>query len=401
MKILMVLDKEFPPDERVEKEAITLVQAGHSVSIATYTLNGREPIENKDGYTIYRRKISRLMFKSSAAILLHPFYFLYWKRYLTSLFTQERYDAIHIHDLPLAKTGYYIAQKYKCKLVCDQHEFYSNWIVRTKHYTNLCGRLILRPFSYWKPYEKKYLKRADLVITVAEPLREIYINRVGISPDKIITVPNTPSFGNFNIDKVDSEIIERYSGRFVLFYAGGFDHLRGIDFILKALARLKNEIKEIVFLLAGKENRAFDLKSLIQEYHVKDVTELAGFVPIEKLSSYVAASNVCLFVPRADNLEINNTIVTKIYQYAAMGKPIIVSEAKKMKEFVESNQIGFSVPYGNIEELCRIIKEIHGNPGIADSVKLKAVNIARDNMWEITSKPLTESYLKLISQYYA
>jgi glycosyltransferase involved in cell wall biosynthesis len=398
MKILMVLDKEFPPDERVEKEAITLVQAGHSVSVATYTLTGNKPVENKDGYTIYRKRISWLMFKSSAAILLHPFYFLFWKRYLHSLFRRERYDAIHVHDLPLAKTGYLLAQKYNCKLVCDQHELYSNWIVRTKHYTNLIGKLLLRPFSYWKQYEKKYLKKADLVITVAEPLRDIYINRVGVSPHKIITVPNTPSLGTFNIDKVDSEIIERYSGRFVLFYAGGFDHLRGIDFILRALAQLKKEIKNVLFLLAGKENRAFDLKALIQEYGVKDVTELAGFVPIDKLSSYVAASDVCLFVPRADNIEINNTIVTKIYQYAAMGKPIIVSEAKKMKEFVESNQIGFSVPYGNVDELCRVIKEIHDNPGISDSVKSKAVSIARKNMWEITALPLTESYLKLISQ---
>jgi glycosyltransferase involved in cell wall biosynthesis len=398
MKILMVLDKEFPPDERVEKEAITLVQAGHSVSVATYTLTGNKPVENKDGYTIYRKRISWLMFKSSAAILLHPFYFLFWKRYLNSLFRLERYDAIHVHDLPLAKTGYLVAQKYNCKLVCDQHELYSNWIVRTKHYTNLTGKLFLRPFSYWKQYEKKYLKKADLVITVAEPLREIYINRVGVSPYKIITVPNTPSLGTFNIDKVDSEIIERYSSKFVLFYAGGFDHLRGIDFILRSLAQLKNEIKNITFLLAGKENRAFDLKALIQEYGVKDVTELAGFVPIDKLSSYVAASDVCLFVPRADNIEINNTIVTKIYQYAAMGKPIIVSEAKKMKEFVESNQIGFSVPYGNVDELCRVIKEIHDNPGISDSVKSKAVSIARKNMWEITAIPLNESYLKLISQ---
>ena len=42
MKILMILDKAFPTDVRVENEAITLIRAGHTLgllSIAPYAKN--------------------------------------------------------------------------------------------------------------------------------------------------------------------------------------------------------------------------------------------------------------------------------------------------------------------------------------------------------------------------
>jgi len=45
MKILMVLEGEFPPDNRVEKEAVSLIEAGHEVHIACYSKKNDLPPE--------------------------------------------------------------------------------------------------------------------------------------------------------------------------------------------------------------------------------------------------------------------------------------------------------------------------------------------------------------------
>ncbi len=78
------------------------------------------------------------------------------------------------------------------------------------------------------------------VITVSERLRQIYIDEVGLDADKIITVPNTPSSSVFNQGNVDAEIVKKYDKNFMLFYAGAIDVLRGLDLIVKAIARLKS-----------------------------------------------------------------------------------------------------------------------------------------------------------------
>lgn len=392
--ILMVLDKEFPPDERVEKEISSLQQIGYSVTLATLTFKNAQEKEVYNGYSIYRKKISGLMFKSSAAILLLPFYFRFWYKFLDTILEKEHFDIVHIHDLPLSKIGYLLARKYNLKLVCDQHEYYSNWIFRTKHYNTLPGRFL--KLSPWKRYERKYLKRADLVITVENALRDIYISRIGVDPDRMVTLPNTPNSAHFSSELLDHSIIEKYSGKFVLFYAGSLDHLRGIDFILECLSELKNKISNILFLVAGKENSAFSFKNLIEHYHLENYVDYKGWVSLNLLPSYIAASNICLFVPRADNLEINNTIATKIYQYATMGKPVIVSEAQMMKAFVESNRIGYSVHYGNTREFFRVVFDLYSHPEKCEEISKRASEIVAQYTWEQTSRDFLQSYQKLI-----
>jgi glycosyltransferase involved in cell wall biosynthesis len=292
--------------------------------------------------------------------------------------------------------GYDLSRKYKLKLVCDQHEFYSNWIVRTRHYNTGLGKLI-RFLSNWDKYEDKYLRKADMVITVEESLRKLYIEKLQIDPSKIVTLPNTPQSQVFNPTNIDPSILDKYKSRFVLFYGGSLDHLRGLDFIAQAVAELKNDIDSLLFLVAGKENKTFSMQELIMKYGIGEVTDYVGWVPLAKLPSYVSASRICLFVPIADNLEINNTVATKIYQYAAMGKPVIVSEARLMRKFVEENRIGFSVNFGDIHGFCEIVRNIYRNPEICSDIKQRAMEVAGHYTWENTSRLFTRFYTHLTS----
>ena len=395
-RVLMVLENEFPTDDRVEKEIESLQRIGFDVSIAVLTFTNKPSVESYKGYTIYRKRISSLFHKSSAAILILPFYFMFWNKFLKSILKVNKFDVIHIHDLPLSKVGYRLARKFNLKLVCDQHEYYSNWIVRTKHYNTTVGKII-KMLSNWPKYERKYLQKADLVITVEDSLKQIYIDKTFVPKEKIITVPNTPRSEIFRIDNIDESIVAKYKNNFVLVYAGGLDHLRGIDFIIESIASIKGVIKDVKFVVAGRENKAFNLRGYISQHKVEDYVDFVGWIPIEQLPSYIAASNICVHVPKPDNLEVNNTIATKIYQYASMGKPVIVSDARMMQEFVESNRIGYSVKFGDVNGFRDIVKKLYDDPSIAAEIKSRAVDVAKKYTWENTSVDLTNSYIKLTS----
>jgi glycosyltransferase involved in cell wall biosynthesis len=301
---------------------------------------------------------------------------------------------LHVHDLPLTRTALKIARKFGLKVVCDQHEYYSNWIIRTRHYNTFFGKII-KGLSQWDKYEKINLRKADMVVTVSEALRVIYINEVKIDPGKIVNLPNTPELSVFKVENTDNRILKKYSDRFILFYGGGLDHLRGIEFICKAVSVLAKKIPEVLFLVAGKENRAFSMEETIKRFDIKDHVDFVGWVQRGELPSYIEASHVCLFVPKADNMEINNTIVTKIYQYTAMGKPIVVSEARMMKEFVEKNKIGFSVDFGNVDQFCNIISKIRAEPELSVEIKRYASGIRHLISWEETSRDFLKYYIEM------
>ena len=107
----MILERDFPPDLRVENEISALIEQGIEVHVACYTFSKKNSVESYNGYTIHRKKISSFTYKSSVGALKLPFYFKFWKSFVSKLCKEYKFDAIHVHDLPLAEPIYQIAKK--------------------------------------------------------------------------------------------------------------------------------------------------------------------------------------------------------------------------------------------------------------------------------------------------
>ena len=85
----MILDHEFPPDIRVENEAVTLAENGYNVSILSFahdklmTLN-----DSYNGVNIQRLYKPKNWVKKGRALVNTPFdfYTSYWKKQIKRLF---------------------------------------------------------------------------------------------------------------------------------------------------------------------------------------------------------------------------------------------------------------------------------------------------------------------------
>ena len=244
MKILMVLEREFPPDERVEKEAVSLIEAGHEVFLACYTMINRKEFEEYKRIKIFRKPISKFIYKSSVGCLKFPFYFNFWRNFLNGLFNNGTFDAIHIHDLPLVQVGLELKQKYKIPLVFDMHENYTAALEITIHTNTFPGNLF-HSSKQWRDYEIKSLEQSDYVIAVIEEMRD-RISRLGIKDEKIIIVPNTP-----DIDELEVFNNECDKDKITLFYAGGLNIHRGLQVVIKGLRRVIKEHPNIRLWIVG------------------------------------------------------------------------------------------------------------------------------------------------------
>ena len=392
----MILDGEFPPDDRVEKEAVSLIKAGNNVSIICLNYGMLKESEEYNGISVKRIKINKnLRNKIMATYLVLPFYRYFWKKAITEFIKCNPVDVIHIHDLPLSDIGINLKRSHNIKVVCDQHEYYSNWIINTAHYNTFTGKIV-KSLSNWKAFEAKNLSKADAVITVEEPLKKIYISEVGISEDKIVVLPNTPLASVFDPARRDTRIDEKYRDKFVLFYAGHIDILRGINTIIESLPLLRDQIPNLKFVFAGQyTQKYYDPLKYIEKLGVSDLTEYLGFIPLTELPFYMAASDICIHVPPAVSLEVNSSIATKIYQYVLMNKPVIVGQAQMMKKFIEENKIGLSIKESDPQDLADKIKLLYSSPSLIAEYSVNARKIASRYCWEETSEPFLETYEKL------
>ncbi len=156
---------------------------------------------------------------------------------------------------------------------------------------------------------------------------------------------------------------------------------------------MKSIIKDIPnakLVLGGKIIKPYDPFKTAKKYDVLDTIIFKGWIDENDLPSYIAASNICFFTPPATRDEINKTIATKIYQYAIMGKPVIVSEAKMMKEFVEQNKLGIAVHSEDSDEFADVTLKI-----FRKEIVFNHAHEMKNWLWERTVTPMLLRYKSL------
>jgi glycosyltransferase involved in cell wall biosynthesis len=385
MKILMILESEFPPDVRVENEILALTEARHEVHLACFTRKNRAGWEIHGKAVIHRKLVTPFIYKSSVGCLKFPFYFNFWRNFIHGLFAEEKYDIIHIHDLPLSKIGVEIKRKIKTKLVIDLHE---NWpaLLKTATHTNTFFGRLLSSNRQWIDYEKKMLPEADKVITIIEEASE-RIASLGIDKEKICIVSNTINFENLSIKTVKKE-----TESFVIFYGGAINIHRGLQVVLRAIKINTEKNLDVNLWIVGDGSYRKSLEELTATLSIESHVRFFGHKPFNEMLEIMTESDVAI-IPhlRTDNNDASSP--NKLYQYMYLNKPIVSSDCTSLKRIINETHTGYIYKNDSAEELALLIEKLTNDKSLLKNLEgngRKAV-IAKYN-WSIDSKRLVELY---------
>lgn len=346
----MLLDHEFPPDIRVENEIQALYDAGHRVHLACFTQKNSAKEESAENCIIYRKPISKLIHKTSVGALKFTFYFNFWRSFINELFQKEKFDVIHVHDLPLAKVGYEFANKYKAKLTLDLHENWPALLRVATHTQSLLGKFLSNN-KQWEDYEKKYCNLADNVIVVVDEAKERLTN-LGIDSAKITVVSNTLNLKDFEIPEStpDPDYI-------TLLYAGGINKHRGLQYVIKGIKEYKNSNKKLRVWILGTGSYVADLKELARNEGVEDKVFFEGWKNYQEMQTYFGKSDYCL-IPHVKNDHTDSTIPHKIFQYMYAGKPMLVSNCDPIERIVNKTKSGIVYKFDSPVDFAKKLKEL-------------------------------------------
>jgi len=383
----MVLENSFPPDERVENEIDILLKNGFQVTLVCTKRSGKSEMEEKDGLTIFRIPLSKFIYKSSALALELPFYFYFWNKQLSDILNRTRFDAIHLHDLPLVKVCARLAEKYRLPLICDYHENRPEIMKMYHHVQSFPGKWLIS-VNRWLNYQMKESQKADRLILVTDEAKDYYINNYGLDPRKIIVLPNYIVLDRFRKLSPETSIQPADHDNLTVVYFGDTGFRRGTLTILEAADKLKD--KNICFLIIGT-SREQDL--LMKEATIRNLNNVtfAGWIPPAEAMKLISGTDagICPFLR---NIHHDTTYANKMFQYMALGKPVIVSDCTAQANFVTREKCGLVFEAGNADELCdRIIKLTNRNEYDHLSKNASACVSEKYN-WENYGRRLIELY---------
>jgi glycosyltransferase involved in cell wall biosynthesis len=136
---------------------------------------------------------------------------------------------------------------------------------------------------------------------------------------------------------------------YTLGYVGSLLPKKGLGFLLKALSKLpKFRLK----VIGGNRDQVRAAKDLVYRLRLWERVEFVGFTPQKAIPEFL--SDVDILV--APFLESQRTIPLKVYEYMALGLPVISSDIEAVR--VVAGDHFFYFKPGVIEDFVSTLKEV-------------------------------------------
>ena len=114
----------------------------------------------------------------------------------------------------------------------------------------------------------------------------------------------------------------------------------GLKEVALELAKGKNE--NLKLLIVGDGDAYHELQNIVKKHDLSNKVLLTGRKSYSKIPELVAASDICILPAYPDEKIMQDIVPIKIYEYMAMGKPVITTKLPGiMMEFGEGNGISY------------------------------------------------------------
>jgi len=236
----------------------------------------------------------------------------------------------------------------------------------------------------------------DAIVTVSDGLARALCREFGVAREKILVVPNAVDTDIF--DPSQTQPIREFTDPTIGF-VGSFMPWHGIDLLLEAASRLKSRGCDIRYTLVGDGVMFERCKQLCTELRLTDVVRFVGNVAPRIVPSYIAGFDICFGMqyPRKDGILASSSL--KIFEYAAMAKPVILSQ-------VEADQIGFAdgiscfvVNGTSLEELIQTFELAYYNRARWAEMGRKARElIVSRHTWSVRVKEMAEGLKAILDR---
>lgn len=386
----MILDQTFPPDSRVENEALTLIERGFEVYLFCLSYEGKSDEENHKGIKVKRFASSPLEYKLSALAYTFSLYSKKLSLKIKRFLRQNSIDVIHIHDMRIAEASF-LANSDKLPMVLDLHENRPEIMKYYPHLQKFPGKFLIS-INRWKRKEEEFVRKANRVIVVTEAAKKELVERTKVDSSKIAVVPNSVRKSFYQNPNLQTEIIEKYKGSWVVLYVGDTNLRRGLLTAIEASAELSKHIENYKLVVVGSNTTDTVLKQRVKELQLEKFIDFMGWQDVSLFPSYISVSQVCIS-PLHRNIHHDTTYANKIFQYMSLSKPLVVSDATAQAAIVNQAKSGLVHVSKDIMDYTEKIKDLYHNPSKARDLGTNGKKFIEEKFsWEITSKALTRLY---------
>jgi glycosyltransferase involved in cell wall biosynthesis len=217
--------------------------------------------------------------------------------------------------------------------------------------------------------ETELLRRADLVLAVSQPLAEEAISR-GANPSRVLLSPNAADPMRFNPSLSGAAFRSRFelgTARTALLVSS-FGPWHGVEVALDAFALVKQRKPDLAaiskLVLVGRGAGYDSARQQAERLGLSGQVVFTGAIPADMAPEILAVADAFLS-PQIHNKD--GTLFfgspTKLFEYMAMGKPIIASDLAQIGDILDHETTALLTEPGNVASLADALERALADPG--------------------------------------
>jgi len=242
--------------------------------------------------------------------------------------------------------------------------------------------------------ERKVIASTDCIIAFSAGEKNDLINIYGARPDNVKVIPCGVDLGLFqptDKEKVRSELgLSTHSK--ILLFVGRIEPFKGIDIILRAIARLEDK-KDLRLLIVGGDSdcdgELARLLSLASELGIKERATFWGAVEHDKIPLFYNAADVCVIASYHESFSL------VAVEALASGTPVVAPRVGGLATIIKDGETGYLIDDRSIEAFTRHLERLLGDDELIRRMEDAArPSVIRYN-WSIVARQVLSVYEEL------
>jgi len=230
--------------------------------------------------------------------------------------------------------------------------------------------------KYFEWLEKRMYNSAKHIVVVTDSFKDNLINK-NVPKDKISVFKNGVNIANYPPIPKNQKVLQdlKLESKFIFGYIGTHGMAHGLDFILNAIEPLQKSNPDFHFLFIGDGAERENLIQQSNKMELKNTTFLPSVTKVD-VKKYLSVMDIALV-----NLKKSDTflsvIPSKIFEAAAMGKPILLGLNGETKGIIQQYNAGLCFEPENKTEFINTSIKI-AEPSIYQEKKEGAFILAQN-----------------------
>jgi glycosyltransferase involved in cell wall biosynthesis len=235
--------------------------------------------------------------------------------------------------------------------IVHSHDFYSNIFAMTAaSLAGVRGRIASKRETIGtrtlaqRTAERGAFKLAHAVVANASAVKE-HLIELGVPDKKIVVIYNGLDLTRFQLngaagDALQRLELERLRGRPVVTMVANFEYrIKDHPMLLRAAQRVKFEVPEAVFVIAGEGELRAETEKLASELGLNETCLFIG--RCASVPDLLAASDICVLSSQAEGFS------NSILEYMAAGRAVVATNVGGASEAIVEGETGHLVNAGD------------------------------------------------------